>query len=246
MPPSGSSFTVCTINVRLGVVDDGVNCWERRKLLLAEQLRSLDADIICAQEGYRFQVDYLVAALQVYDSYFVGREDGVEDGESCAILYRRDRLIAEGQGTFWLSESPEIPASMGWDAACTRICSWVQFDNGLTVSNSHWDHISSRARLGAANLICERFEGRSKCVVCGDFNAEMDSEEVMRVARSFRTAISQPSTTFHAFGLEPSGPHIDHIFHSSDLWCTSARIDRGGNSDAWPSDHFPVVATFLN
>jgi len=56
-----------------------------------------------------------------------GRDDGKTKGEYSAILYRRERFEVEQGGTFWLSDTPEVPGSITWGNACTRICTWARF-----------------------------------------------------------------------------------------------------------------------
>lgn len=64
-----------------------------------------------------------------YDWVGVGRDDGKQAGEAVPVFYKRDKfsLASEqdgGVGTggvehFWLSETPSVVASVGWDAVST-------------------------------------------------------------------------------------------------------------------------------
>ena len=56
----------------------------------------------------------------------MGRDDGKTKGEYAAIFYDKQKLRLVDSGHFWLSETPEKPGP-GWDAACTRICTWGLF-----------------------------------------------------------------------------------------------------------------------
>jgi len=49
-----------------------------------------------------------------YGEVGVGRDDGKTVGEYSAILYLSDRYCADEEGTFWFSETPEIPGSKDW------------------------------------------------------------------------------------------------------------------------------------
>ena len=40
------------------------------------------------------------------------------------IFYRKDKYDLVDSGTFWLSETPELP-SLGWNGGCNRLCTWV-------------------------------------------------------------------------------------------------------------------------
>ena len=52
-----------------------------------------------------------------------GKYDAASPMPSERALMRR--FTAEKGGTFWLSETPEEPGSIGWGAACPRVCSWL-------------------------------------------------------------------------------------------------------------------------
>ncbi|MCZ6776458.1 MAG: endonuclease, partial [Ignavibacteria bacterium] len=56
----------------------------------------------------------------------MGRDDGKTVGEYSAILYLSDRFCADEEGTFWFSETPEIPGSRNWGNSIPRICTWMR------------------------------------------------------------------------------------------------------------------------
>ena len=78
-------------------------------------------DIFGTQEVLVDQLLDLKKRLDGYDYIGVGRDDGKEMGEYAAIFYKKDQLRLLDSGNFWLSPTPEY-ASLGWDAACIRIC----------------------------------------------------------------------------------------------------------------------------
>src|SRR5690606_15854253 len=83
-----------------------------------------------------------------------------------------------GHGHLWLSEHPERPGSIGWDAALPRMATWVklQFRRNpylhVTVFNTHFDHVGERARVESAELLRRWVEtlGGTPVIVMGDFN----------------------------------------------------------------------------
>ncbi len=65
----------------------------------------------------------------------------------------RFELLASGY--FWLSETPEIAGSRGWDGACERIASWGKLKDKISgkeyfALNTHLDHIGVVARREAS------------------------------------------------------------------------------------------------
>src|SRR3712207_169543 len=96
----------------------------------------------------------------------VGRDDGKEAGEYAAIFYNTQRLKVLANGHFWLSQTPEKP-SLGWDAACVRICTWGKFMDKMTGKkfyffNTHMDHVGTVARQESARLIISRIKELAK------------------------------------------------------------------------------------
>ncbi|MBP7049625.1 MAG: endonuclease/exonuclease/phosphatase family protein [Phycisphaerae bacterium] len=121
------NLVVMTFNIRYGNADDKGDGWPNRREMVFDVLRRHDPDVVGLQEALRFQIDEIRAALPQYAEIGVGREDGKTEGEYSAILYRKDHLALDDSGTFWLSDTPEVPGSITWGNACTRVCTWGRF-----------------------------------------------------------------------------------------------------------------------
>ncbi len=121
------NLVVMTFNIRYGNADDKADSWPNRREMVFDVLRRHDPDVVGLQEALRFQIDEIRAALPQYAEIGVGREDGKTEGEYSAILYRKDHLALDDSGTFWLSDTPEVPGSISWNSACRRICTWGRF-----------------------------------------------------------------------------------------------------------------------
>ena len=121
--------------------------------------------------------------LPAFARFGAGRDaDG--GGEQSAVLYRRDRFALEDGGTFWLSPTPGVPGSVGWDAALPRIATWARLrdrasSRTLVVVNTHFDHVGAVARRESAALVARRapqIAGGAPLVVMGDLNATPDGD----------------------------------------------------------------------
>jgi endonuclease/exonuclease/phosphatase family metal-dependent hydrolase len=145
-------MTILTFNIRNGHADDGSHSWPLRRHATAQVIREANAEIVCLQEVFDFQLAYLLEQLPEYAAYSVGRDDGDRAGEACSILWRKSRFAPLDQGTFWLSDMPDQPGSKSWGNNTTRVCSWVDFGT-FALFNTHWDHESREARLKSAGLI---------------------------------------------------------------------------------------------
>lgn len=170
-------------NIKNAYDREGENVWGSRKELVAGIIRFHRPDLVGMQEVLYEQLEDLQALLPEYGWIGVGREDGDKDGEFSCIFYRKQRLKPLRQDTFWLSERPEEPGSLGWDAACRRIVTWAEFQDGYTGKtflhlNTHFDHIGKVAVERSAHLIVDRIKELAAdrpAVLTGDFNVTSDS-----------------------------------------------------------------------
>jgi len=263
-----SSLQVMTFNIRFANKGDGVHDWEHRRPLVASMVRFHEIDLLGVQEALRSQLDDMVADMPEYDWLGVCRNDGKvnpnPDGEFSAILYRKDRFEKLDGNTFWLSETPEVVGSVGWDANLTRIVTWVKFKDKQTGNifyhfNTHFDHIGIQARAESAKLILKKIKeiaGDGQVVLTGDFNCG-DTEEPYRIVTDMNTAFHMTDTkaiskiphhgpdasfagTFQISGLIDH--MIDFIFVRGkiDVW-RQATLSDNWNGDL-ASDHLPVMA----
>lgn len=253
---------VMTFNVRYDNPDDSLNSWAYRKDRVANAIRFYDADIVGTQEVLHNQMEDLRQRLPGYESIGVGREDGKEAGEYSALWYRADRFTAKESGWFWLSETPEVAGSKGWDGACERIATWAKLQDKLTgkelfVMNTHLDHVGVAARREGVKLVLDKIQelgGDLPVILTGDFNAEPESDVIKQVtdtadpehltdARTVADLVYGPNWTFHDFGSIPyeHRERIDYIFVKNGLEVLKYGILAETEGNAYLSDHAPVL-----
>jgi endonuclease/exonuclease/phosphatase family metal-dependent hydrolase len=262
-PAPREPLQVMSFNIRYGTAKDGDNHWTARREMLFDVLREGDADLVGVQEALAFQIDEIVAALPHYAVVGVGRDDAGRAGEFSAILFRKDRFRVADAGTFWFSDTPEVPASKSWGNSITRICTWARFidrdGRGFYHFNLHLDHQSQPSRERSTLLLRLRIAGRAfpgdPVVVTGDFNvgernpalsALVSKEDpgapfvdTYRVLHPDETVVG----TFNGFKFgNTAGDKIDYVLVAPGADVLSADIVRTSRSDRYPSDHFPVVA----
>lgn len=269
---TGQPLTVMSFNIRYGTAADGENRWETRRDLLLDVLREADPDVVGLQEALRFQIDEILAAMPRHRLLGVGRDDGREQGEYAAVLYRADRFRVIDSGTFWFSDQPDEPGSTSWGNTIPRICTWAHLhdadDRPLAVFNVHLDHRSQPSRERSVQALSARLAhepDHQPVIVMGDFNAGEDNPAIAYLLGRAPSAVSDgpeapPSPrlvdtfrvrhpdatdvgTFTGFELgRTGGPKIDHIFVDSRIHVLEADIVRTRRDDRYPSDHFPVTA----
>ena len=268
----GLELQVMSFNIRYGTANDGENRWENRRRMAFNVIRNHKSDAVGLQEAMRFQIDDIREALPVYGEIGVAREDGKTKGEYSAILYRTDRFKVGESGTFWFSDTPEVPGSSHWGNACVRICTWARFiekksGRAFYLFNLHLDHVSQPSREKSAVLLAQRIQSRKHAepfVVTGDFNAGEKNPLIAYLKG--QTALSEPNEepsknpvpmvdtfrvlhpdatdvgTFNAFKGNREGEKIDFIFTTSDVRVLDAGILYDNLDGYYPSDHFPVTA----
>lgn len=251
---------VMTFNIRNNRAKDGENHWDYRREFVADLIRRHQVDVLGVQEAYREQGDHLLAALPEYGKIGVGREDGKALGEHSQIFYRKDRLRVQEHGTFWFSETPEVPGSRSWGNRLTRACSWARLEDlspgrSFYVYNLHLDHESQPSRERSVELLLERIRRREHpdpVLAMGDFNAGEGNPAIELVKQSaspslrdtFRVAHPDETAagTFHGFAGGVQGEKIDYLFASEEFHVAEASILRESRDGRFPSDHYPVAA----
>lgn len=247
---------VMSFNIRYGTAQDGDDAWAHRTQRVTDTIARFRPDILGMQEVLAFQLEFLQQAFPEYVAIGIGR-DGERRGEFSPLLVARARFEVRASGTFWLSETPEVVASKGWDAALPRICTWARLREKATarellVFNTHFDHRGSRARHESARLLAERWNDDASLprILMGDLNAGEDSAplDALRAAGmrdAFRIVHPEARVvgTFNGFRGTRTGAKIDHILIDARFDVRSARIDRHHEDSRYPSDHFPVTAT---
>ncbi len=261
-PSTALSLRAMTFNIRYGNANDGDNAWPLRRELLFKVIRDVHPDVLGMQEALRFQLDEIGAALDGYSEVGVGRDDGVEAGEYSAILFDSTRFSLEDSGTFWLSDTPEVPGSTSWGNGITRVCTWALLREraggaSFYVFNTHWDHLSQPSRENSARLILERIAARATpdtpVLLTGDFNAgesnpafrTLVEDTVVSLRDTFRALHPDAVDvgTFHGFEGGTDGDKIDAILASPEWQVLDAEIARVNDRGRYPSDHYPVTAT---
>lgn len=267
-PAVAEPLRLATFNIRLPA-DKGVNAWSNRAPRVIALVKRHGFDLVGLQEATAMQFDEMLAALPGWASVGACREDGKRKGEASCILYRSDRFTVQKSGTFWLSETPEVPGSKSWQTACTRVCTWALMTDTKTgkpfaLFNTHLDHLSAEARVNGMKLILERMRTLAPqgwpTFLTGDMNCDDASEPIRLAGKVLRDAVRHSQTphkgpwrTFTAYQYRPDAeeptapakdaPRIDYLFVSGNVTVRDVTTHNDAENGNYPSDHFPVSAT---
>lgn len=259
-------LNVMTFNIRLDVSSDSLNSWQYRKDNAAEMVRMNDVDILGMQEVLLNQMNDLKERLPQYTAIGVGREDGADKGEFSPIFYKKDRFSAIESGTFWVSETPELAGSKGWDASYIRVATWAILKEKATgkeifAINTHLDNDGLVARKEGGNLLLKKAEELGKglpIVLTGDFNDTPQSEAIKNItdaskanylvdSKTIALKTSGTDWTFHNFGrlAESERPLIDYIFVSKQIKVQDYAVLPDTLNGTFVSDHKPVLSKII-
>ena len=223
-----AKMRVGTYNIRcISKSDQGERSWNDRRKDFFAHLRKLDMDVFGLQEVTAGQ--YKEIEKEFSDYAMVGRFREAKDftGEAVPVCYRKSRFDLEKSGTFWLSETPDVPGSKSWDTGCTRICTWTLLKDMKTgktfcFTNAHTDHKSELARKNGMLLIAKRMrefapEG-TPVVFIGDHNCTETSEPAKAISAILKDAL-------HISETPPSGSWRSYAgwkYADSELTITEA------------------------
>lgn len=255
-------MTAMSFNIRYDNPSDAPNHWDNRKEWVAGMIHYYQPDVVGLQEVLVSQLNDLKAMLPDYGVIGCGRDDGKEQGEYSAILYHKSKLVLLDEKTLWLSQTPEKPGSMGWDAVCNRVLTKGVFkvkNSGkqLVLFNTHFDHVGQEARRESALMVKRevgKYADKFPVMVMGDFNADPASnvyrllveDSPLMDALGLASYQYGPQWTFHGFGSVPVAerPRIDYVFVTSRITVLKHLHLSDQRGDRFPSDHLPVIVEF--
>ena len=249
--------TIISYNIRYDNNWDIENSWEIRRSNIIQILIKYSPSIIGIQEGLLNQIQYIDSSLINYDYVGVGRDDGKEKGEFCAIYFDTTRYVLLKNSTFWLSETPDT-ISVGWDAALERICTYGLFKDRITkkefwVFNTHFDHMGIIAREKSSGLILKRIKKINRqslpVILMGDFNSIPNSPPVNEIVTELSDALQisteklhGPGGTFNGFNEDlPIEKRIDYIFTKNLKVLSYTHVNDRLENNRHISDHLPVM-----
>lgn len=263
---------VMSFNLRLEG-DGGERAWELRRPLVSRIINEYRPAFVGTQEGKHGQLESLKAALPDYDYVGVSRRGNTED-EYCALFYDKTQAEVVRHGDFWLSGTPDIPASKLGESGHPRMATWAEFrvkgqDAPTYVFNTH---VAEQPELSAAQsrILLQQAQNiappDAEIVITGDFNVNR-TPDAMRPftdagfadALALSTHQSGPDYSFHGWrgteaastreAAEKSGKIYDWILYRNGRGKITEPLLATTITDhegaVYPSDHFPVALTSL-
>ncbi|QIG39886.1 endonuclease/exonuclease/phosphatase family protein [Microbacterium sp. 4R-513] len=252
---------VMTYNIRRRHNRPGLRAsdrWTRRRPLVQSLVRTERPTLLGVQEARPDQALALRAALAPrYRFLGHGRSIGGR-GEGNPLFYDDERLELEEWAQEALSDRADETGSRSWGNLVPRALVTATFRDRATgrrlfVINTHFDHLSGRARRQSARAVVHRVAAQPHpAIVMGDLNAGERSPAVAELLRdgTLTDAWAEASVrltaewgTFSNYRPPRVGrPRIDWILVSTGVEVLRAGINTARVDGAWPSDHLPVQA----
>jgi endonuclease/exonuclease/phosphatase family metal-dependent hydrolase len=269
LPDDGPHLKIMSFNIRRGTAADGKNHWVFRSKLVEEVLTQYLPDVLGLQEALDFQIDEIGAMLPGYAKTGIGNLGGSR-GMHNAIFYDGDRFDLIEEGTFWFSDTPDVPGSKGWGNIIPRICTWAHLiekksGQAFYFYNAHLDHLSPQSRKKSVIFLTKYIRARPSpdpFILAGDFNAREKSAPIqylkgihlLKTKPKLRVLNPEPlidtfrkcypdlrrAATFHGYHRFIFRMKIDYIFVPSTVRVHDAKIIQLRWKKCYPSDHFPL------
>lgn len=224
--------------------------WESRKKLLLPHILSLNGDILCLQEVENPVFDELMAELkpQGYQGIFARKGFGRQDG--CATFYRGRKFRFAGGRAIYFNDQGKNKKPSGHVALLLKF-KWEGHIIGVVNTHIRWNRPDKpleehqgycEVREMLAQFTDEEVE---EWLLCGDFNADDDTEVIQLVRDAgFRDVYDDMKLFTHS---KEGLARIDYIFYSKGLEAHPDPIEKLNEgallpSLTQPSDHLAISA----
>ena len=241
--------------------DTADRAFPEREPFILKRISDYDFDIIGAQEVNDAMKASLTEDLSATYSVVGEGRRADRKGEGTPIFYKTARFDLLDWGSFWLSETPDVPGSKNWDASVERIATWTKFLDKTTGKkffyiNTHFDHRGPISRTMAANILLEKareLHDGLPVFFTGDLNTSPSTEAIAilsdneLVKDSYTSSETEPTgrkSPYYGFDFDRKDTDRgDFIFVPKDATVHSyACIDDDINDRQYSSDHCPVLA----
>ena len=191
--------------------------------------------------------------------YELGDAEAGKWDEWNTILYKKSRFELLDDGTFWLSDTPDVPSKVE-TSSLNRIATWALLEDLYTGEvilfvNTHFEHTSEDARTDQAYILQEYLAevvGEYPTYVTGDFNTSTDSVMYLAMTDLLGDAMedakekeAEVDYTYHAYEAGAQyREYIDFIFYTDAGRAPAFARILTEKYDGFVSDHYGVFAIF--
>lgn len=241
---NGNPFKVLSFNIRHHSDSDPQSI-DQRKGNIRQIIVDNNPDVFGLQEFSDNSFETWFRAQMADLDYGEYYDTGIT-GSPKTIFFKNSRFTLQRSGT----------ARLG-TAGTTNTATWVVLKDKITsnsyfISNSHWQYDSQPKRVENSNALVEMVKQQNTdklpVIVFGDFNAKPGTTEISNL-KSVLDVVdalgdSSGDLTFH--GWDATGnSKIDWMMSDRNMAFTSSSVITTSYNGYWPSDHWPVMATYI-
>lgn len=217
---------------------------DQRLPLMVNVIRSNQPDIFGVQEfsnnPFRSHFVDSMASLGYADYWVV---DTVTHGSPKVIFYKTVRFSVTHGGAFGLGTDNR---SAQW-----AVIKDLETNKEYFYCNSHWG-LTAAERIYHAERLAEGIQsnntGHLPLIIFGDFNAQPGTPEISYIMSELDVtdALGGPlgDPTFHQWSSTGKSK-IDWVMSDRNFSFTAAKVITTSYGGYWPSDHWPVMASFV-
>lgn len=252
-----AKLSVMSFNVRQSHAKEANpnDSWNNRKEACLEMLQTRKPDLVGFQEAqFKGQWSFFRDSLaSEYGSFGIGRDNGVDKGETSGFLFKKSVLTLLDSGTFWVSETPDVPSN-SFDEKYNRSLTWGLFKINKTGKrffyfNTHLG-LTWKSQVEGVNMIVRKMQELNPdglpIIFSGDFNTDISSKAFDSLKQFMLNShdvapVTDDVPTYNAWGNKSKERIIDFIWITPDIKCLEYRTDTtpyGGHKLI--SDHYPV------
>jgi endonuclease/exonuclease/phosphatase family metal-dependent hydrolase len=253
------ALRIMTFNVLQMDVEDPAHAWEKRRDLLVETIENSSPALLGAQEIHAEQAAFVLDRIPRLGCFGRGRFGDDRDKHN-TIFYDKQRFSLVDCGEKWFSRTPDTPGSSDWEIPRPRMVTWGRLrstaGSDILMLNTHmpYGRGADEARRQSALVLLNTIAALPMDLplfLTGDFNAPADGEVYSMLTEKLDDAwitaheTRGPEGTLHGFGRFKETRRIDWIFHRNTEQTLEAETITHTARGFYPSDHYPVCATFL-
>ena len=220
--------------------------WSNRRMAVKACIRSLNPDLIFAQEMSNEIYENMVEDFShQYTIVKSRRNEKEKNGESLAVFLKKSVFSDVTLKTIWLSNTPSVTSKLTYSLK-PRIATVINSTfkgQPLLFVNTHLDPLFPWVRNQQMAFLSKYIDLHQVAILGGDFNGNYNEKWFHRISSIMRYVKPENmhNTLHYGSGkIKRSKLPIDYLFVANDLKIVGSNIIDHPYDGIYPSDHFPI------
>lgn len=251
---AGRPVCVMSFNLRAAHIDADENRWDNRRPAVNAMIKDRTPVLLGVQECDYLQREHILADNPAYGAIGVGFGGPTEECEEDIIFYIKDSLDVISSGTFYLTNTPDLPSKMG-QTNHYRVCTWALVRlkaDGKQIYHFN-THLDTNESIQAPEMavIFDKIQSINTANLPIFLTADWNCEENSTVFSGIRgagfksarqeAAVGDSHKTFNGFGRYGNGQTLDHCWFKGFGGVNRFTTIRDKYAGVpYISDHYPI------